>query len=64
MKAQPCVARVISLPSSTVDRSIGEDNIIMFLTNFVYVGNVTSIQTSVVLVRPCTFSFSFSNYAQ
>ena len=29
LKAQSCVARAISLPSSTVDQSTGEDNIIM-----------------------------------
>ena len=31
MKAQPCVAHATSLPSSTLDQSAGEDNI-MFLT--------------------------------
>ena len=30
VKAQSCVGHVTSLPSSTVDRSTGEDNIIMF----------------------------------
>ena len=40
MKVQPCVTRVTLLPSSTVDRSIEEDNIIMFLTNFVYVTSI------------------------
>ena len=30
MKDQLCVAHTTSLPSSTVDRSTGEDNIIMF----------------------------------
>ena len=30
MKAQSCVSCATSLPSSTVDQSIGEDNIIMF----------------------------------
>ena len=30
MKAQSCVARATSLPSSTVDQSTREDNIIMF----------------------------------
>ena len=28
MKAQSCVARATSLPSSTVDRSTGEDNVL------------------------------------
>ena len=36
MKAQSCVERATSLPSSTVDQSTGEDNIIMFKQNFVY----------------------------
>ena len=36
LKAQSCVARAISLPSSTVDQSTGEDNIIMLKQNFVY----------------------------
>ena len=30
MKAQSCVERATSLPSSTADQSTGEDNIIMF----------------------------------
>ena len=30
IKTQLCVARATSLPSSTVDRSTGEDTIIMF----------------------------------
>ena len=33
MKAQSCVGRATSLPSSTVDQSTGEDN---FKQNFVY----------------------------
>ena len=33
MKAQSCVARVTSLPSSTIDQSTGEDNSLML---FVY----------------------------
>ena len=42
MKVQSCVARVTSLPSSTVDRSTGEDNIIMC------VARVTSLPSSTV----------------
>ena len=30
IKPQSCIARPTSLPSSTVDRSTGEDNITMF----------------------------------
>ena len=33
IKAQSCVARVTSLPSSTVDQSTGEDNIITDVFN-------------------------------
>ena len=33
MKAQSCVAHATLLLSSTVDRSTGEDNIILFLKN-------------------------------
>ena len=39
MKAQSCVARATSLPSSTVDQSTGEDNIIMFIKKIVYVNS-------------------------
>ena len=36
MKAQLCVARATSLPSSTVDRSTEEDNVILTVTVVAY----------------------------
>ena len=39
MKAQSCIACVTSLPSSTVDCSTGEDNIIMFCVCYQYINN-------------------------
>ena len=68
MKDQSCVARVTSLPSSTVDRSTGEDNIKQI---FVYANsdsewspiyNVWPLFTCCCLVRAGGSKFKIIDY--
>ena len=59
MKAQSGVARETSLPSSTVDRSTGEDNIIMFQQNFMYANSDSGLLF--IMCGYCSFGVSINS---